>query len=334
MFCQSQQETNSDGGNFIGKIWSNLNLSENTINLLKSSKSDGTWSQYKSSLDKWTSFCTKMHWNPEEKNIIHYVEFLSNLYTIGLSYNTINTARSAFSSVFGKVDNVPIGENKLIVDLMKGISRLRPVTPRYNITWDPDKVLLFLKSILIESCSLKDLSFKLIGLLALCTGQRVQTLTYIKLSNIHWGETVQIIISSKLKTTTVTKSNPILIIPPFHDSQLCPVKTLKQYVESTKVIRNGCDELFISFVKPHKKVCSQSISRWLVKLLKLAGIEDAFKAHSFRHASTSKAARNGVNMDVILRRVGWTVNSSVFARFYNRPVLDESEFAVNVLNIK
>lgn len=172
------------------------------------------------------------------------------------------------------------------------------------------------------------------GLLAISTGQRVQTLASITISNIHWGDTVQIVITKILKTTMVTKSNPVLILPPFQDSDLCPVLALRQYIKVTKLIRDNCNNLFLAIVKPHKSVSSQTISRWLVDLLKLSGIDsDKFKGHSFRHASTSKAASCGVNVDTILRRVGWTEKSSVFARFYNRPILDQTQFARSVLNI-
>lgn len=110
---------------------------------MEASKSKGTWSQYNSSLEKWKTFCKDNNWSPEEKIVEHYLEFLTSLYDKGLSYNTINTARSALSSSYGKIDGVAIGEHRLIVDLLKGISRLRPIQPRYNITWDPDKVLSF-----------------------------------------------------------------------------------------------------------------------------------------------------------------------------------------------
>jgi len=133
----------------------------------------------------------------------------------------------------------------------------------------------------------------------------------------------------------VKRCNPNLVIPPYQDIQLCPVKVLQQYVTVTANLRGTCPDLFISFVKPHKKVTSQTLSRWLVLVLKSAGIDkDKFSAHSFRHASTSKASLNGINTDTILKRVGWSIKSSVFAKFYNRPILDESEFATSVLSIK
>jgi len=162
----------------------NLKVSEAVKKLLQASKSEGTWSQYRFSLSKWTQYCVENNWCPDEINISHYLEFLHSLYKKGLSYSTINTARSTLSTVYGKIDNVPIGEHTHIIDFMKGVSRLRPVQACYTVTWDCNVVLNYLKSIDNTSCSLKELSLKLVSWLALRTGQRVQTLVSIKLNNI------------------------------------------------------------------------------------------------------------------------------------------------------
>jgi len=99
---------------------------------------------------------------------------------------TINTARSALSSVFGNIDGVPIGEHKLIVTFMKGVSKLRPACPRYDVTWNPDTVLSMLRTWPTQNCDLQKLTFKVVALLALVTGQRVQTLSSIKISEIFF----------------------------------------------------------------------------------------------------------------------------------------------------
>jgi integrase len=187
----------------------------------------------------------------------------------------------------------------------------------------------------LDGISLKQVTLKTVGLIALCTGQRTQTLSMIRLSNIRWDDTVQIAISDQLKTTSISRSNPVLRIPPFESPALCPRLTLLKYREMTENIRAGEDFLFLSYQGPHKKVTSQTIGRWLVYLLKEAGINtDTFHAHSFRHASSSKAVRGGINIDTILKRVGWSSKSHVFAKYYNRPIDCSSEYSNVVLAIK
>lgn len=158
-------------------------------------------------------------------------------------------------------------------------------------------------------------------------------MSLIKLSNIVWNETVQIIVKDRLKTTTMTKSNPVLILPPYHDKELCPIASLSRYIELTAVLRSDSDSLFVGLAKAHKPVNSQTISRWLVSVLRLAGIDsNLFGAHSYRHSSTSKAFKLGIQVDTILKRVGWTPNSQTFARFYNRPIDNSGDFASAILN--
>ncbi|OXA55413.1 hypothetical protein Fcan01_08961 [Folsomia candida] len=296
----NKQKSQINGGDFVRKTLSRFQLPDSTISIMSASKSRGTWQQYQSAFKKWSDFCDEKNW-------------------------------SALSSILSDIDGVSIGQHKLIVSFMKGVSRLRPAAPRYSITWNPEIVLQLLKSWELDTCDLNKLSLKLVALLALATGQSVQTLSSIKLCDIVWGSPIQIKLTSVLKTTTVTRSNPVLVLPSYHDAQICPAQTLRNYVELTKLIRNS-DNIFITTTKPHNAASSQTLSRWLVNVLKLAGIDvGIFHAHSFRHASTSKASQFGVNMDTIIKRVGWAKGSQTFAKFYNRPIDDVTKYADTVL---
>lgn len=302
---------------------------------MEASKSKGTWAQYESVLKKWENFCRLKNYSMWNGNVNDVLCFLTYLYNQNLSYSVINTARSTLSTMLGNFDRAPLGVHRLVVNFMKGVGRLRPPAPRYHITWDPDKVLKLMSSWSTDECNLKQLSLKLVSLLALATGQRVQTLSSIEITNIVWDDSIQIKISDRLKTTNVTNSNPILILPPFHDTNLCPVYTLRKYVKLTEMLRSNESKLFVSYAKPHKRVCSQTISRWLVNVLEIAGIDTKiFHAHSYRHASTSKAAVAGVNIDTIFSRAGWKPGSKTFAKFYNRPIISVNDFSEKVLEMR
>jgi site-specific recombinase XerD len=310
-----------------------LNLNEKVVHILKSSCSNGTWKQYESSLKKWIEYCTTNNLNVYESRIENYLSFLASLFESGLGYNSINTARSALSSVFPLIENSKIGEHRLISQFMKGVSKLRPPRPKYSITWDTNSMLELLKSWDCNIIDLKTITLKLIALLALVTAQRAQTLTSIKISDIVWGSPVQIKLSSILKTTSIKNPNPVLVIPSFDSTNLCPVHTLHCYIDKTKDIRKESDQLFISFVPPHKPVTSQTISHWLCKVLEMSNIDTSvFSGHSFRHASTSKASNRGVSIDSIFQRAGWSSGSKVFAKHYNKRIDDRSNFANVLLN--
>ena len=97
------------------------------------------------------------------------------------------------------------------------------------------------------------------------------------------------------------------------------MRAVSKYVERTRTIRGAETQLFVSHSKPHKKVVSATISRWMVELLGLAGVDTSqFKAHSIRGAAASCSHRMGVSMKNILEAAGWA-SDTTFSRFYHRP---------------
>lgn len=303
------------------------------ISIIKKSLSKNTWKQYETALHKYFLFCKEKNLNLWDYSISNYLSFLSDLHDRGLGYNSANTARSALSTVFGLVHDKEIGDNKLILRFLKGIYKIKPPTSKYSITWDSNLVLNLLESWDSEIINLKQLSFKLVSILALTTAQRVQTLQSIKISNIIWGDPVQIKLDAILKTTKITNPNPVLILPSFPNKNVCPVETLKLYISKTATLRSDCDHLFISFLKPFSVVTSQTISRWLCNTLELAKTDTStFSGHSFRHAAISKAFVKGINTDTIFQRVGWTGKSKMFVKFYNRPLDNRARFAEAILD--
>jgi len=168
--------------------------------------------------------------------------------------------------------------------------------------------------------SLEVLSKKLIILLALVTGQRMQTLSLIDIKNIVVREElIEIKIPERIKTSKLGKKQPVLILPFYRENlNICPANTLQYYLERTKDLRMNTSLLFISYRKPHKRA-TQTLSRWVKDILQESGIDtDIFSAHSTRHASTSAAKLKGVNIDAIRKSAGWTEKSTTFTKFYDK----------------
>nr|CAH7746933.1 unnamed protein product [Callosobruchus chinensis] len=290
--------------------------------------------QYNTSFRLWWEYCKTKDLSPfraTPQNLISFLQFIID--TSHCKYGTINSHRSAISLISLE----SIGADPLVRRFLKGVSRLRPAVPKYNFTWDPHQVLNYLETIDVTSDeALKHLSQKLITLLALVTGHRIQTLALIKIPNIvKRASGVQIFISDFVKTSGVGKTQPCLSLPFFPDkSSLCAASTLLTYLEATKDIRPPSkEELFITYGKPHRVATKQTLSRWVKDTLLAAGIDTAiFKPHSTRHASASLAFRNGISVDVISRTVGWTEKSACFARFYNRPLSAANVFANAILS--
>ncbi|ODM88269.1 hypothetical protein Ocin01_18413 [Orchesella cincta] len=314
---------------------SGLSLSSEIRSILQASCSQSTWKQYESVYKSYQKFCVSLNQNPMLPNINLVLQYLNYLYKDGKGYVSINAARSALSTLLGSVDGTTIGSHPLVTRFLKGISRLRPPSCKYSITWDPQIVLDYISK--LESndmLSLRALSVKLVSLILLCTGQRVQTLANIKISEIQAESSVVfILVESRLKTSKPGKGLTIRL-PRFDDVNICVVNCLQVYLQRTSAIRKS-QHLFIQSVAPFEKASSQTISKWASEMLKLAGINtNMFTAHSYRHAATSKAAGLGVSLDSIYKAAGWTNRSNVFRKFYNRPLCNNLEFAQRVFDGK
>ena len=171
-------------------------------------------------------------------------------------------------------------------------------------------------------------------LLALTRPSRSADLVSLQLDRCHFRpEGVVLLPATLAKQSAQGKPLKEYFFPSFpHNSQLRPVKTLKQYEVLTAPLRpSTTTNLFIALVKPHKAVSSATIARWLHEVLKLAGIDvSIFSGHSVRGASVSAAAGAGITTNDILKAADWS-SDSVFRRFYYRPVHDPS-FGQSVLS--
>jgi len=278
-----------------------------------------------------------MNLNPFNPTVSTLLSFLQSCLSTGAGYSALGTHRSAISLISPVSSDSPkLGENPLISRFMKGVGRIRPPRPKYDRTWDPAPVLSYLGSLEpVSEISLELLSLKLVGLLTLATGQRLQTLHAIQVSNIDVSNSdfVQINIDVPIKTTKPGNLQPCLYLPRFVENPtLCVVRALETYVNRTVPFRGKYAPLFLSTGGQHKPVSKQTLSNWVKKVLEKSGINlEHFGSHSTRHASTSAARRLGIPLDTIYSRAGWTTNSSTFARFYNRPLDERRSFVEAVL---
>ena len=260
---------------------------------------------------------------------------MSALFQDGLTYSTINTARSALSAFLGVAGVRSLGSDVLINRFMKGIAKIRPATPRYTQIWDVKIVFnMFRQQPLARFLSLYDLTLRTVTLLALVSAQRGQSLHLLDIDCMSVAEdryTFHLVGDFKQSRKGYETLN--IVLPAFHDdTRLCIVKTLDVYLERTKPLRLS-SRLFISTVRPFKPVSKDTIARWIKLTLNMAGVDvGIYKPHSTRAAATSAAHRKGVNIKEILNVAGWS-RETTFARFYNRPLqtTTNSSFADAIL---
>jgi hypothetical protein len=150
-----------------------------------------------------------------------------------------------------------VGTSPLVIRYLRGVYNLRPSVPRYYCTWDVDRVLLVLRQLSpVRSLNLKYLTLKLTMLVALTGAARTQSIHLLSVDNLK-----------KLSTEYVFKYDGILkqsrpsqreffvhfiAYPP--DRRLCIYSVIKEYLKRTRLYRNNCSKLFLSFAKPHKEL--------------------------------------------------------------------------------
>lgn len=289
-------------------------------------------------LGKWKEFSLGRQQNPQVLSVDTLLEFLTELYNTGLGYSALGTARSAISALSLVQGNEPLGNNPLVKRFIRGTFNLRPCRPRYDMTWDVNTVLNYMaREWPLADITLKNLTLKLIMLVALVTGHRGQSMHLMRLDNrIENVDSVEFMIEDLVKTSRPGGLQPVLVLPRYpQDTNLCVVTTLHKYIDMTQnmVGLSRDKKLFVSFARPHKAVSKDTIARWIRTVMGLAGIDTAkFKAHSTRSASTSAALRHKVPIDTVLKTAGWS-NAGTFARFYNKKVEDKTFYGRMLLGI-
>lgn len=143
--------------------------------------------------------------------------------------------------------------------------------------------------------SFKNLTLKVVMLMALLSGQRRQTLHTLSIDYMQISsEKAVFSINSLLKTSRPGKHLACIEFQAYvPDVSLCIVKHLQQYLKHTDTLRGNVKQLLISYSKPHKAVSPDTISRWIKATLVDAGIDTSKdSAHTTRLASTSAAKAN------------------------------------------
>ncbi|VDI71102.1 Hypothetical predicted protein [Mytilus galloprovincialis] len=290
----------------------------------------------KTYIKKWFIFCLERKEDKFHTSVELVLEFLTYLFECGLSYSALNSARSALSAFGLTFDNVPVGKHPLVIRFLKGVYHLRPTVHNDVNIWDVSIVLRLLRRLSpVADISVKDLTLKLVMLIALTNATRSQSIHLLKLSNMQkQKDCFRFKIFDLLKQSRPGYKNPEVILKSFPpDRRLCVYLELKEYLKRTVDIRSEEDSLILSYIKPHKKVSCSTISRWIKSIMCRAGIDTSiFKAHSTRSASTSKAKRNIVPYSDILAKAGWS-SSTTFGKFYDKTVTTSDVFAEKVLQI-
>lgn len=252
-----------------------------------------------------------------------FLTFLAKVPNAKWSYHSISGAKSALSTFLTLPDGRPIGQHNKLCQLLRGIYNTRPPVARYSTIWDPDQVLTHLKSLPPNAeLSLLNLSKKLVSLLLLTSGLRGHTISGILVSKLHlFADRFECQICPMFYKQKVAKRLPVAeVFKSFPgDKAICVRECLIEYLSRTEKLRST-DHLLTTTRKPYGKAARMTMSRWVSETLRDAGVDTAhFSTHSTRAASTSKAKQAGLPLETILKKAGWS-GESTFRSYYDRPI--------------
>ena len=255
------------------------------------------------------------------------VNFLSELFYEGFMYRTLGVYRSAISAYHDPVEGIPIGQSRIVEKFMGGVDNLRPPKPKYTVIWDVDIVIQFLRSMGgNEIQNWRNMNLRLAAILAIARYKRAADLYLLDVRYCQISE-MQVVFNLPEKPKNHRKKGALpepIVFQKSPDLALCPVESIKKYLEITNPFRDQQDahRLFLSHLKPHKQVKKDTIRCWLKLVLRKAGIDvTRFKGHSIRAAASSKdKLSKGASIDQILSCGNWK-SADIWNKYYYKPVL-------------
>ncbi len=303
-------------------------LHEETLNNLKSSKSNNTLRAYKSDFKDFSAFCSKHEFNslPTEPKII-------SLYLTHLSKNSkISTLRRRLVSI-GMIHKLKghylDTKHPIIIENLMGIKRVKG-----SIQKGKKPILInHLKTIINvinqqEIDEIKKIRDKTIILVGFGGGFRRTELISIDHEDLEFvPEGVKITI--KRSKTDQFGEGMIKGLPYFNNEDYCPVKNLKKWIDLSN-IKSG--PIFRRFAKgstlTNNRLTDQSVVLIIKNYLNLAGIENKnYSGHSLRSGFATVAAESGADERSIMAMTGHKTTQMV-----RRYIREANIFKNNALN--
>ena len=303
-------------------------LHEETLNNLKSSKSNNTLRAYKSDFKDFGGFCAKHGFDslPTEPKIV-------SLYLTHLSKNSkISTLRRRLVSI-GMVHKLKghylDTKHPIIIENLLGIKRVKGSYQKGKKPILINHLKLIINVIdeqnIGEIKKARDKSILLIGFGGGFRRTELISINYEDLEFVHEGLKILI----KRSKTDQFGEGMTKGLPYFSNTKYCPVHNIKEWLKLSK-IKSG--PIFRRFAKgnsiTNNRLTDQTVVLLIKKYLNLAGIDNSnFSGHSLRSGFATVAADSGADERSIMAMTGH--KSSQMVRRYIR---EANIFKNNALN--
>ena len=241
-------------------------LSETAIELINGSTRSSTKTKYGSIIQKWLRYCKAQNCSTQATTTT-FVNFLASEFNRDLKYSYLRGYTAALAGYTSAVDN------NMVTKLLKGIHNKRPSTAKYSAIWDVNLVLAYIGAMKTETFS--DMSLKVAALLMILSGNRVNMLSHMKITQMYLNEDeCTFTFDEVLKTTQPGISTSPMTFKSFPtDPFLCPVANIWNYLQRRNEL-SGESQLLITRVKPFSPAKPDTIANWLKQVLHLAGVNN------------------------------------------------------------
>ena len=264
-----------------------------------------------------------------------------------LQPGTIDGYRSAIADKLGNT-TINVSKDENLTRLLESFHRDRPKGWRGIPSWNLSLVMHQLTKAPFEplkEASLKHLTFKTVFLMALGSGKRRSEIHAWLHKNIRhqsdWSKVSLCPSPSFLSKNQLAKEGPDSVAPVVipalapsldkslkGDRSLCPVRTLRYYLDRTSDLRQNKELVFVSFKKGFDKdISPATISLWIKQTVTLCyelSDQEALtlhqvKAHDVRAFAASNTFQSGVSLEQILSACHWKSHNT-FTQFYLKDV--------------
>ena len=304
-------------------------LQQETLLNLKSSKASNTVRAYKSDFNDFEIFCARNGFNslPSEPKIVSL--YLTHLSTKNAKMSTLKRRLVTIGVVHRLKGHYLDTKHPSIIENIMGIKR------RKGSIQKSKKPLLInhlkkLINVIDEQKNedikkLRDRSIILVGFTGGFRRNEIVSLDYEDLDFVQEGLKIQI----RRSKTDQFGEGWVKALPYFDSSKYCPVISLKNWIEISK-IESG--PLFRRFVKGSKlsknRLTDQTVALLIKEYLMLAGIESKnYSGHSLRSGFATSAAESGAEERNIMAMTGHKSTEMV-----RRYIKEANLFKNNALN--
>ena len=266
--------------------------------------------------------------------------------SLSLSYSSIASYRSMLIGVFRFI--LPeLSSHFVLHDLLRSFRLERPLPSSRVPPWEMLLVLRFLRGPPFEplsSCSLRDLTQKVLFLVSLAMARRVGELQAVSRDVSFSGSDIYLSYLPEFRAKTESSANPLPRSFCIHalsdfvgdlpdELLLCPVRALRLYIYRTSSISSRPRTLFVSPRSPSRSLSKNALSFFLRNVItraysspsasSSAGLSSSsssstVRAHGIRGIAASWAFSRNAPLSSILAAATWS--SSVFKSFYLRDV--------------